>query len=143
MPNATTVAPMITGLMRAATAIVIAATTAPSARLLPALLEAQPLRWIGRRSYSLYLWHWPPVALLNYQLIEITWPIRAGLLTVVLLLSWLSYRYVENRFRYRPWGFRKSFAIFILLPLFPIWAIQSTIRIADDLSFPSPRQCGI
>ena len=37
----------------------VAAASHPAARIVPWLLERRPLRWIGLRSYSLYLWHWP------------------------------------------------------------------------------------
>jgi len=104
------------------------------------LLGTGPMVFIGGISYSLYLWHWPPVALLHYQLVELTWPIRLGLVAAVLLLSWLSYRYVENRYRYRDWSLKKSALIFLLLPLLVIWAIQSTIRLADDISFRIPAE---
>jgi peptidoglycan/LPS O-acetylase OafA/YrhL len=47
-----------------ATLVVIAAVTHPTARL-GAVLGVLPLRWIGTRSYGLYLYHWP-----IYQLIR-------------------------------------------------------------------------
>jgi peptidoglycan/LPS O-acetylase OafA/YrhL/CubicO group peptidase (beta-lactamase class C family) len=88
-------------LVALATALAIAATTAPSARLLPALLEAPPMRWIGRRSYSLYLWHWP-IFLLVEPTAEGPWAgwsaelLRFGL---TVLLATTSYRFVEQPIR--------------------------------------------
>ncbi len=94
--------------------------------------------WLGGLSYSLYLWHWPPVALLHYQLVELDTLWRVGLFAAVIALSWFSHRFVENRFRYLPWGFKKSFLVFVLVPMVVIWLVQATLRIADDLSFRIP-----
>jgi peptidoglycan/LPS O-acetylase OafA/YrhL/CubicO group peptidase (beta-lactamase class C family) len=94
-----------------ATAAVIAATTAPGARLLPALLEARPLRWIGRRSYSLYLWHWPIFLLIAPEVVG-PWSrwsadlIRIGL---TVLLASVSYRFVEQPVRAH--GFAGAWAL--------------------------------
>ena len=117
------------------TALVIYAGLHQPGTVAGRLLSLPVMVFLGGISYSLYLWHWPPVALLHYQLIELTWANRLGLILVVVALSWLSYRFVENRYRHRPWSFKKSFMVFIFVPLLIIWAIQSTIRIADDLSF--------
>lgn len=122
------------------TAMVIYAGLHHPRTLIGRLLSLRPMVFLGGISYSLYLWHWPPVALLNHQLIELTWPIQAGLFVAVIVVSWLSFRWVENRYRHRPWSFKKSFLIFIFLPLLVIWAIQSTIRLADDLSFRIPEE---
>ncbi|HEY6479541.1 MAG TPA: acyltransferase, partial [Streptosporangiaceae bacterium] len=45
-----------------ATVLVLAAVAAPAGRLGP-LLGVAPLRWIGVRSYGIYLWHFPIIAL--------------------------------------------------------------------------------
>ncbi len=44
------------------TAVVIAAAVHPRAHV-GRLLDMPPLRWMGTRSYSIYLWHWPIFAL--------------------------------------------------------------------------------
>ncbi|HEX5678309.1 MAG TPA: acyltransferase family protein [Alcanivorax sp.] len=122
------------------TAMVIQAGVMQPNTFTARLLALRGMVFLGGLSYSLYLWHWPPVALLHYQLIELTWPIRLGLLAAVLLVSWLGYVLVENRLRHRPWSFKRSFTILVFIPLLMIWAIQSTIRIADDLSFRIPEE---
>ena len=122
------------------TALVIYAGLHQTGTVTARLLSLPVMVFLGGISYSLYLWHWPPVALLHYQLIELTWSNRLLLMAAVVLLSWLSYRFVENRYRHRPWSFKKSFMVFIFMPLLIIWAIQSTIRIADDLSFRIPEE---
>ena len=65
-----------------------------------AVLHIAPLQWLGSRSYSAYLWHWPilivAVPALGRQL-----SVAEGLVCVViaLALSELSYRYIENPVR--------------------------------------------
>ena len=65
------------------------------------LLAAAPLRLLGKISYSLYLWHWPllvlPLMFLERALsgIEIVVAVAAAI-----GVSWLSWRFVEQPFRY-------------------------------------------
>lgn len=55
--------------------------------------------WFGLISYSLYLWHWPIVAFINYTGYELTTSISTGIVAVSILLGWLSWKYVETPFR--------------------------------------------
>lgn len=41
------------------TVVLIAAAVHPRATLIRAILARRPLVWLGTRSYSVYLWHWP------------------------------------------------------------------------------------
>ena len=72
------------------------------------LLSLPPLRWLGRISYSLYLWHWPilviPAAAREAPL---PWPARFALAGLAVGVAALSQRFIEEPFRHgRFIGFR-------------------------------------
>ncbi len=64
-------------------------------------LEMAPLRWLGERSYSIYLWHWPALLALQWEfgLVPNSVAIVAVGSAVTLALSELSYRLVESPMR--------------------------------------------
>jgi len=62
-------------------------------------LATAPIRYVGRISYSLYLWHWPVIVLGATLPSGTTAAGRAGLLALALLLSVASYHLVEQPFR--------------------------------------------
>ena len=89
-------------LIAIATLMVIAAATHPRARVVPGLLSWQPLRWIGLRSYGLYLWHWP-VFQLTRPYLDVPfdgWALLVLRLAIVVALAALSYRYIELPIRH-------------------------------------------
>lgn len=83
------------------TVLVIAAITHPRTRLLPALLAWGPMRWIGQRSYGIYLWHWPIFQITRpYLDVPFDGPgLLAARIGATLLLTELSYRLVEMPIR--------------------------------------------
>lgn len=54
--------------------------------------------WLGDRSYSVYLWHWPLLAI-GSQVLPTNFGYRVGLLALGVLLAHLSYELVEYRFK--------------------------------------------
>lgn len=66
------------------------------------LLSLRPVRYVGRISYSWYLWHWPAIVFATVWLSGLSTP----LLLLVVALSWipaaLTHRLVEERFRRAP-----------------------------------------
>lgn len=72
------------------------------------VLSHPVMQWLGARSYSIYLWHWPVISLLYHALQH--WPSPAQLVLAVaatLLLSETSYRWVEQPVRKR-WAGRSG-----------------------------------
>lgn len=88
----------------AATAILIASCVAARRRrpgLVVSLLSLPPVRWLGLRSYGVYLWHWP-VYMVSRPGVDISLSGLAGLalrLSITLALAELSYRLIESPIR--------------------------------------------
>jgi len=63
------------------------------------LLKWNAFQWMGARSYSLYLWHWPLLVLYEVKYPNASALSRGTLLVIALWLSALSYRFFENPIR--------------------------------------------
>ena len=88
------------------TAALIAVVAHPQARVGTQLLGWRPLRWVGERSYGIYLWHWP-VFMVTRPGLDVPLEgakLLALRLAVTVLLAHLSYRYVEQPARHGALG---------------------------------------
>ncbi|NOD49755.1 MULTISPECIES: acyltransferase family protein [unclassified Ruegeria] len=72
------------------------------------LLSVPPMVFIGKISYSLYLWHWPVLVFAIYVSVDpLTFSELIGCILLSFLLATLSWRYVEAPFRKSP-GFGRQ-----------------------------------
>jgi len=73
----------------------------PTAWFNKVVLGNSVLVWLGLISYPLYLWHWPLLSfarILSSSVPELE--IRIGVVVLSILLSWLTYRFVEKPIRF-------------------------------------------
>ncbi|RPK27711.1 acyltransferase family protein [Paenibacillus xylanexedens] len=94
------------------TAVIIAVLVHPVS-CLGKMLGCHPLSWIGKHSYSLYIWHYPVIILMKPGGIseELGFGAIMLRLIIILLLSVLSYQFIEEpirkgRFRARWYSIR-------------------------------------
>lgn len=66
------------------------------------LLTLPPVTYIGRISYSLYLWHWPIIAL-GPIVLAAAWRSSALYVFATAIAAVLSFHWVEKPLRYRTW----------------------------------------
>jgi hypothetical protein len=107
-------------------AVLIAAVVHPRT-LVGRALGLKPLRWVGVRAYSLYLWHWP-VFMLTRPHVDV--PLDGLFLATLQIaatvaLAELSYRFVEQPIRHGLLG--RLRARISQLPRRPAWQQGATV----------------
>jgi hypothetical protein len=81
-------------------------TVHPAARLGRLWLSARSLQWVGVRSYSIYLWHWP-IYVITRPDVDVPFsgiPLLAFRLLLTVVAASLSYKYVEQPIRHGAFG---------------------------------------
>jgi len=110
------------------------------------LLTLQPVVYIGRISYSLYLWHWPIIAL-GPIVLATAW--RSSLVYVITmaLAAVVSFHWIEKPLRYKTWTARRIHdiglglacnAILAIALLFAMTAADSKLRPVTATLHPPP-----
>src|SRR5438270_4878079 len=90
-------------LLSVATAALVAAVVNPASRLGP-VVGWRPLRWVGVRSYGIYLWHWPIIVLAGNAQGGVDFGTGALEVAATLVVASLSWRYVEEPVRHGALG---------------------------------------
>jgi peptidoglycan/LPS O-acetylase OafA/YrhL len=84
-----------------ATVLLIAVAVHPRSWVVSRFLGSAPMRWIGVRSYGIYLWHWP-VFMVTRPELDVPLdgvPLLTLRLSITIVLADLSYRFVETPIR--------------------------------------------
>ena len=96
------------------------------------IIENKLMVGIGLISYSLYLWHWPIFVLIKYIGINLEGFVRIISIIIVFILSYLSWRFVEQPFRTKlKFNFKKTLLIVFLPSLVTISTIYGVLDAKD------------
>ena len=82
------------------------------------LLSNRAVVFVGKISYSLYLWHWPLLAFAHYLLgKEVAPQVLVIVVILILLFSLASYYLIEQPLRHRQWKFARMGFVYYVLPV--------------------------
>lgn len=98
-------------------ACIIGGFHADTAHPLRRLLAVAPWVWIGKRSYSIYLWHWPVFVLLRWTVGLEDTAVRLMAVLISLALASASYRWVELPIRHNTALLKRPLAVRIVAML--------------------------
>ena len=109
--------------------IVLVTEASPVAQFSVPVMQAvkAPLHWIGTRSYSLYLWHWPIFIWINPQQASV-FSVVVERLVLTGLAAECSYRFIELQWKNAPspsGRARRSAAIALAFLLSACYAVQT------------------
>lgn len=101
-------------------ALIIAAGMTPTRVGVDRVLSARPLPYIGDRSYTFYLWHYPALILV-WQATGRVLPVSINLVLLIgaFMFSAFTYRFFEDRLRFARWlrGWRTAAIVPVALTI--------------------------
>jgi hypothetical protein len=110
------------------------------------LLTLRPVVYIGRISYSLYLWHWPVIAL-GPIVLATTWRSSVIYVIAMAVAAVVSFHWIEKPLRYKIWTARRihdiglglacNFLVAVAL-LFAMTGAESRLNSATATLHPPP-----
>jgi hypothetical protein len=121
---------------------VIISLVHPASRFAP-IISSAPFRWVGQRSYGIYIWHWVifQVTRPSVDLTGETWALYLARVLLVLALADISLRWVEIPFRqgivqnwfrgikYRSAKVKVRQQVSVLLSIILVLAVTSSISV--------------
>lgn len=131
------------------------------------ILAAPLTVWVGKRSYSLYLWHWPVFVLMRWTVGLNTAVLFTIALLVTFMLATFSYRMIEQPLRHNAWIENRAkwmrITGFLLMPVIGIflathffdhrerYSLSSVVRASTDwyasgrMTYPNvgDRKCAV
>ena len=123
--------------------LVIISLVHPASRFAP-IISTPPFRWVGQRSYGIYIWHWVifQVTRPSVDLSGETWALYLARVLLVLALADISLRWVEIPFRqgqvqtwfrgmkYRSSKERVRQQVTVLASIIAVLAVTSSISVS-------------
>jgi hypothetical protein len=123
--------------------LVIISLVHPASRFAP-IISTAPFRWVGQRSYGIYIWHWVifQVTRPSVDLSGETWALYLARVLLVLALADISLRWVEIPFRqgqvqtwfrgmkYRSSKERVRQQVTVLISIIAVLAVTSSISVS-------------
>jgi len=99
--------------------------------IIKTVITIKPLLWMGKISYSAYLWHWPIIVYYriyisqqHFSYLEII-----SLIIASVIFGYLSWRFIEEKSRYTKWSTKDtvlySICALIITSSFPFFIYQS------------------
>ncbi len=99
------------------------------------LLSLKPIVFIGLISYSLYLWHWPALAFFRmyFANMNLTLMQSAAAISLSVVLSFLSWKYIETPFRKKGRVSGKRLAVILGSALAVVFSLCCVVILSDGL----------
>ncbi len=128
--------PGLTALFPVFGSLLLIATGRHPSSLVARALGTAPLVFVGQLSYSLYLWHWPVIVFVYYTNGEDLSPAQGAIcVAIAFVLSYLSWRFIEQPTRNRAFLPRQKVFVFSLSVVLVIVGANTLTTMSDG--FPA------